>query len=226
MAQIRASSTAPASDRPLAPRLLAELDHIDLATIETGEHTRVELFGMLPDDFDEALLLNESRLGRASLVAAQVRGSRLVDVTISGCDLSGIDWDEASLTRVEIIDARLSSAQLCRTRLRDVRFVECRIDDVNFAMATAERVRFQGCQMQRTDFRAARFAGVAWWECDLTDAEFSQITLERAQMHGSRIDGVRGAADLRPISIDDDQRSAFAEHWLAAMGVTVAVRDD
>ena len=112
------------------------------------------------------------------------------------------------------------------TGLRDVRFVDCVLTDANFAMAHGEKVRFEGCRMQRCDFRGAQLEAVAWWDCDLTDAEFSQVKVARAQLHGSVVDGLRGATNLTPISIDRHQFAAFAEHLLHSMGVSVAGRTD
>ena len=221
-----AARSATSSDRPLLPRVATDLEVVDLSTITTGEWDRVELVGTLPDSFDEPLLLTEVRLNGASLVGARLEGSRLVDVVLTACDLSGVDLLEGSFTRVDIADCRLSGAQLAQTRLRDVRFVDCRLDGSNLAMMVAERVRFERCRMQAADFRAAKYEGVAWWDCDLTDAEFGQVKVSRAQLHGSTIDGLRGATALAPITIDHDQFPAFAAHLLASMGVVVGERDN
>lgn len=51
----------------------------------------MELFGTLPGSFDQPLLLTEVRLNGASLVGARLEGSRLVDVIVTACDLSGVD---------------------------------------------------------------------------------------------------------------------------------------
>lgn len=224
MARPTTDSRSNRSDRPLAPRLPAELDSVDLATITTGEWTGVHLVGVLPADFDQPLHLSEVLIGEASLVGARLEGSRLVDVAITGTDLSGVDLHGAAFTRVEVRDARMSGGQLAQARFRDVRFVETLLDGVNFAMSTAERTRFERCRMDSVDFRAARLGGVAWWDCDLTDAEFSQVNVKRAQMHGSRINGLRGATSLVPVAIDEDQFPAFAAHVLASIGVTVTDR--
>jgi hypothetical protein len=226
MAAARSARTAPSSDRPLPPRVATDLEVVDLATIATGEWDHVELVGTLPDAFDEPLLFTEVRLNGASLVGGRLEGSRLVDVFVTACDLSGVDLLESSLTRVDIADCRLSGAQLAQTRLRDVRFVDSRLDGSNLAMMVAERVRFERCRMQAADFRAAKFEGVAWWDCDLSDTEFSQVQVGRAQLHGSTIDGLRGATSMAPVTIDSDQFPAFAAHLLASLGVVVGERDD
>lgn len=226
MARQRTTAQAKHDDRPLAPRLPDAMDVVDLATVASGELTGVELTGVLPDGFDEPLLLSEVRLRGASLVGARLEGSRFVDVAVVASELSGVDLQEASFVRVEVVDSRMSGAQLAQIRMRDVRFADCRLDGVNLAMAAAERVRFERCRMERADLRAATLQGVAWFDCDLTDADFAQVKVERAQLHGSRIDGLRGAIDLAPLSIDADQFAAFAMHLLAARGIVVTDRDD
>lgn len=226
MAVARPTARSASSDRPLPPRVATDLEVVDLSTITTGEWDHVELIGSLPDSFDEPLLLTEVRLNGASLVGGRLQGSRLVDVFVTACDLSGVDLLESSFTRVEVVDCRLSGAQLAQARLRDVRVVDSRLDGSNLAMMAAERVRFERCRMQAADVRAAKFEGVAWWDCDLTDAEFGQVKVNRAQLHGSTIDGLRGAAALTPITIDSDQFPVFAAHLLASIGVVVGERDD
>jgi uncharacterized protein YjbI with pentapeptide repeats len=210
----------------MPPRLAGDLEVVDLSSIATGESSNVELTGAWPDDLDEPLLLSEVRLRSAALLGARLEGSRFVDVEVVASELSGIDLQEASFTRVHFVDSRLAGAQLAQVRMRDVCFTDCRLDGVNLAMVTAERVRFERCRLERADFRAAKFAGVAWFDCDLTDAEFSQVEVARAQIHGSRIDGLRGALDLAPLSIDADQFTAFATHLLAARGIVVDDRDE
>ena len=212
-------------DRPLLPRHHDDLEVVDLATIGTGEWDRVELVGVLPQGFDEPLLLTSARVKQASLVGARLANSRLVDVTVSSSDLSGVDLQGASFTRVEFCDVRLSGAQLAQTRWRDTRLVDCRLEAANVAMSVGDRVRFERCQMEEVEFHSANLEGVAWWDCDLTSAEFSQVTVSRAQLHGSTIDRLRGASALAPVGIDAEQFPAFAHLLLDAAGIVVSERD-
>lgn len=226
MPRAKPPSRAAPDDRPLAPRVPADLEVVDLATITTGEWQHVELGGVLPAGFDEPLLLTEVRLRGATMIGARLEGSRFVDVDVVASELSGVDLQEASFARVELRDCRVSGGQLAQIRMRDVRFADCRLDDVNLALSISERVRFERCRMDRADFRAAKFEGVAWFDCDLTDAELSQVKVDRAQIHGSNLHGVRGATDLKPVSIDADQFPVLAAHLLAAMGIRVTERDE
>jgi len=208
------------------------LEAAELSTVAAGdgsgggfEVSAVELTGDLPDRFDGRLLVTESRIGPARLVGAALDGSRLIDVVITDSDLSGVDLEDASLTRVEIRDCRLSGAQFAQARLRDVRFVDCRLDGATFRFVRGERVRFERCRLDGAEFIGATFEAVAWWDCDLSDADMSQIAATRAQLHGSTIAGLRGAMSLVPVAIDEMQAPVFADHVLAALGITIGEPD-
>lgn len=223
MARRSGAQTTPA-DRPIAPRLPPELPVLDLADISDGDLSEVELTGVLPAWFDEPLHLREVRLAGASLVGARIAGSRWIDVAVTSSDLSGADLQQAAFTRVSMRDSRVSGAQLAASRWHDVRFEECRLDAVNVAMSTSQRVRFERCLLAGVDLRGAKFEGVAWWDCDMSDADCTGVNLVRAHLHGSRLDGLRGASSLHPVSVDAEQFAALAEHLLAELGIEVTPR--
>ena len=78
--------------------------------------------------------------------------------------------------------------------------------------------------MQHAELRDSVLTAVAWWDCDLTDADVTNITIERAQLHGSNVAGMTGATSLVPIALDAQQAPAFAEHFMASMGIVVGER--
>ncbi len=226
MARRRAAATTP-DDRPLAPRLSPDLpvvDLADLADLADGDLSEVELTGSLPAGFDGPLLLREVRLAGASLVGARIEGSRWIDVAVTGCDLSGTDLQESALTRVSMRDTRLSGALLALSRWHDVRFEECRLEAANLAMTSSQRVRFERCRLSGADLSGAKFDGVAWWDCDLAETEWTHAQLTRVHLHGSRLDGLRGASSLRPVSVDAEQFVVLADHLMAELGIEVTSR--
>lgn len=197
-----------------------------LDSLPHGEWNDALLTGTLAADFGEPLLLAQARVERATLVGASLAGSRLVDVVIDGCDLSGVDLDGAALTRVEVRNSKLAGVQLAQSRWHDVRFVDCQLDGANIRMIRGEFVRFERCRMQHAEFRDSVFSAVAWWDCDLTDADVSNIKVVRAQLHGTNVSGLVGATSLVPIALDAQQAPAFAEHFMATLGIVVGDRVD
>ena len=214
------------SDRPLPPRVSPSPEIVVLDSLPHGEWNDAVLTGMLADDFDEPLLLARSRVERATLVGASLAGSRLVDVMIDGCDLSGADLAGAALTRVEVRNSKLAGVQLAQSRWHDVRFIDCQFDGANLRFVRGEFVRFERCRLHRAELRDSVLTTVAWWDCDLTDADVSNISVARAQLHGSDVSGLVGATSLVPIVLGAQQAPAFAEHFMATLGIVVADRAD
>jgi len=214
------------SDRPLPPRGSSTLEDVALESLPHGEWDDALLTGNLAADFDEPLLLTQGRIERATLVSASLAGSRLVDVVIDGCDLSGADLVGAALTRVEVRNSKLAGVQLAQSRWHDVRFIDCQLDGANLRFVRGEFVRFERCRMQQAELRDSAFTAVAWWDCDLTDADVSKISVVRAQLHGTKVSGLVGATSLVPIALDAEQAPAFAEHFMATLGIVVADRAD
>lgn len=207
------------------PRVPALLQSVDLSSQFDGQFGEaLALTGELSKGFEEPILLTAGRISGATLTGAALSGSRLVDVVVQDCELSGVDLEAASLTRVEVIGCRMSGARIGQCRLRDVRFIDCRMDKVNLRMATGKYIRFERCRLEGAEFVQAVLAGTAWWDCDLTDADFSKISAPRAQLHGSILSGMRGAESLVPVAIDSEQEAVFAAHLMAMLGVAVTAR--
>jgi uncharacterized protein YjbI with pentapeptide repeats len=85
----------------------------------------VELFQLtIQNDFSDQgwqrLTVEESHIVHASFVGANLRRIRLVDVLVEGADFSGADMEEASFSRVEFTDCRMSGALIPMARLQDV----------------------------------------------------------------------------------------------------------
>ena len=212
------------SDRPLPPRGSASPEPVALESLPHGEWDNAVLSGALADDFHESLLLTHARIERAMLVGASLAGSRLFDVVIDGCDLSGADLDGAALTRVEVRNSKLAGTQLAQSRWHDVRFIDCQLDGANIRLVRGEFVRFERCRMQRAELRDSVLTAVAWWDCDLSDADFSNIRVVRGQLHGSNVAGIVGATSLVPIALDAQQAPVFADHFMATLGIVVGDR--
>ncbi len=212
------------SDRPLPPLVATSLESVELDRLLHGEWDNALLSGTLAPDFDEPFLLTQARIERATLIGASLAGSRLVDVVIDGCDLSGADLGHAALTRVEVRNSKFAGVQFTQSRWHDVRFIDCQLDGADIRFVRGEFVRFERCRMRHAELRDSVLTAVAWWDCDLTDADVSNIKIVRGQLHGSNVAGMVGATSLVPIALDAQQAPAFAEHFMAALGIVVGDR--
>jgi uncharacterized protein YjbI with pentapeptide repeats len=122
-------------------RELAELEVVDLDL--SGEQA-------------QGLMVTSCRGKRLSFVGTYLRGVRLSDVELSGCDFSAADLSEAVLTRVVIKGCRLSGARFSMSDLKDVQFLDCEMEGVNFRMVEGERVCIRSSNLRDSDFYAAR----------------------------------------------------------------------
>ena len=157
----------------------------------------------------------------AILTASKFVESRIVDTEFIDCEMSGIDFSDASLTRVRFVRCRVSAADLSATRLTDIQFQQCKLDDVNVRMANLARVELVESTLHDADFVGVSGSDVAMYDCDLTRATFTKTKFTALALHGSILDGLIGAAALTSAVIDSNQTLPFAMALLAGHGVRV-----
>ena len=147
-----------------------------------------------------------------SLSETHVAELRWLDVLCERCDLSLIEWPEATWTRVEMRDGRLSGAKLIGGELDHVRFIECQLDYATFSGTRFRQVSFERCRLPEVAFIGADLAGTAFIDCDLRGVDFTQAKLQGADVRSSRLNEVRaGAGDVRGLVVNKEQASALAQ---------------
>ena len=157
----------------------------------------------------------------AILTASKFVESRIVDTEFIDCEMSGIDFSDASLTRVRFVRCRGSAADLSGARLTDTQFQQCKLDDVNVRMANLARVEWVDSTLREADFVGVSGTDVAVYDCDLTKATFMKTKCAPLALHGSVLDGLLGAEALTSAIIDSNQTLPFAMALLAGHGVRV-----
>jgi uncharacterized protein YjbI with pentapeptide repeats len=200
----------------------------------------------LPDDLEPTDALTEFGLDCAHLdgarhpglrlVAATIDASRLEDVDLSGAKLPNLGVRDSVLERCNLANADLRGASLRRSLItasrmtgllwsdgvaEDLEVAESRIDLAAFAGARLERVRFSSCVLGQTDFQGARLKSVAFEDCDLREADLSGARFDDVELRGCRLDGLRGAANLRGVRMPWSDVLDAAGVFAAACGVKV-----
>jgi len=125
------------------------------------------------------------------------------------------------LTRVELVDCRMSGVVLSRSTLHDVRLTGCQLDEVNLRMAVSRRLWLERCAMPAADFYEAGLEGAVLSACDLSGATFAKARATGARLHGSRLEGIRGADRLRGASFGSDQVVDLAWPLFAALHMVI-----
>jgi uncharacterized protein YjbI with pentapeptide repeats len=136
-------------------------------------------------------------------------------------DLSGAVLQECSLTRVEFRSCRLSGLQAPRDRFVDVGFFGSRMDGANFRMSIWERAELYDCDLADTDFYESTMPASRILGCDLSRVEFSKGNLAESSLQGSTLDGLRGVASLRKVTIGSDQIIPAAMALFKTLGIIV-----
>jgi uncharacterized protein YjbI with pentapeptide repeats len=204
---------------PDVPAALERQRGLRLADLTSLSESEVEdsFIGQSADDLE----LRRSRLFRSALTSCRMHRMHLTDVLVEGCDWSGADLEEATLTRVHFRDCRMSALSVARSSLRDVLFSDCRIDDANLRMCDLERVTFDCDDLRSADFSGTTFKNARLFDCNLTGADFSKVAARGTRLHGSVLMELKGAGDLRGVVIDSTQLVPLGVQVLGAIGIAV-----
>jgi uncharacterized protein YjbI with pentapeptide repeats len=100
-------------------------------------------------------------------------------------------------------------------------FSDCRIDLSSFGATRLDQVVFERCLLMQADFQEASLRAVRFVDCDLSEADLMDARFDRCELRGCTIDGIRGAARLRGISMPWEDIVASVGTFAAAVGVTV-----
>ncbi len=165
--------------------------------------------------------VQRSRIFGVSLAGAHLKGFELRDVVASAIDAVGTRWPEASLTRVEFRDCRLSGIDLAQATLRHVRLTGCRLDAANLRMIDAEHVAFDDCELVEVDFTEARLRSVTFRGSRLRRVDCSKARCEHVDLRGANIDEIIGVTGLRGATIGVDQLLPLAPAVFADLGITI-----
>jgi uncharacterized protein YjbI with pentapeptide repeats len=165
-----------------------------------------------------------ARVENARHAAEVFARSRLVDVELVRCDLSGCDFSEATWDRVRCVDCRASSIDLGLAALREVTFLDCKLDTANLRLTKLRNVRFDSCVLGAAEFVNAQMERVTFFGSDLRGVNVSKVRCTEVDLRGARLDGIAGAGALEGATITADQLFALAPALAAAVGI--AVRDE
>ena len=162
-----------------------------------------------------------SRLDRAVLTGSRLRSVALVDVVLSGCELSGADWTSARLRRVVVEGTRAAGILFADAELDDVVFRNCKLTLASLNSARLNDVVFEGCELDEAFLGRGTLRTVRFDDCRLRRADFSGASLARVDLRGSDLDPAGDVTGLRGATIDGYQLAGLAGHLARALGIKV-----
>jgi len=204
------------------PGLPGDLTRVQVVEDEAERVLLVE--GDLSGQEREDLRIAEAVLRASTFSRCRMRGIRLTDVRLEGCDLANAWWSESELTRVEFVDCRFVGFQAPEARFRHVLFRNCQLGTSAFRHATFELAAFETCRLKAADFLGADLRGAVLSGCDLEGTVFQGAKLQDADFRTSDVAAiVARVQDLRGMIVDSSQLIALS--WLIARELPLQVID-
>jgi len=198
---------APAPD----PEVLFEADDISIADrLIAG--TRIE------NRTAGTLRIESSLLEGVSLAGSRFTSILWKDVRLVRCDLANLEMRYLTLTRVELIDCRMTGFRAGEADCQDVLVSAGDQRHCQFRFSKFKSAEFDSCNFEEADFESSDLSGSIFRRCTLRNAEMSKVKLVNADLRGSLVEGLRmNAEDVRGAVVDPSQAMIFA----ALLGIRI-----
>jgi uncharacterized protein YjbI with pentapeptide repeats len=164
------------------------------------------------------ITLEQIRFKRGNLNGLELSKSRLVDVAMETCDLSGAACTQIRLQRTEIADSRLIGINFLESEFDDVILKNSNFENLVFVLGHQKHTRYRNCNLRNARFEDTDLSGVIFDKCDLTGAHFRNVKLNGADFRGSIISEMAlDPKEVRGIIIE----SAQAAQFVTLLGISI-----
>ncbi len=195
---------------------------------------------------DELDLDEGPRLDDLDFSGVDFGDRELLDVILSGCDLTGAVVAQANLRAVELLNSRAAElnaptlravdsvwrrSELSRSRIgagelygsswEESAVTGCKFGYLNLRGARLADVSFTGCSFEDLDLVDATLERVAFTDCTVGTLTLRGATLSHVDLRGLRIDAIDGVAGLTGAAISQEQLLDLAPALAAHLGLAV-----
>lgn len=174
---------------------------------------------------DEPVELDNLTLTGERLVGLELDRAQLVDMTVDGCDLSGVVMSAYAVRRAKVMRTRIRDCVWGGGVIQDGTFDECPSERWSLRFSTLQRVTFTDCGFVDGDFYGVTFDKVTFERCDLSGAHFDSATVKELTMKSCTLLGVTGALNLRGAFVDLDDLAGLAPSLAREAGLRFNVDD-
>ena len=164
------------------------------------------------------LRIESSLLEGVSLAGSRFASILWKDVRLVRCDLANLDTRYLTLTRVELVDCRMTGFRAGEAECQDVLVSAGDQRHCQFRFSKFKSAEFDSCNFEEADFQGTDLSGSIFRKCILRNAEMSKVKLVNADLRGSLVEGLRmNAEDVRGAVVDPSQAMIFA----ALLGIRI-----
>lgn len=174
---------------------------------------------------DDPLELDDVTLTGERLLGLELDRPQLVDVTVDGCDLTGIVMSAYAVRRAKVTRTRIRECLWGGGIMQDVTFEECPSEQLSLRFSTLQRVTFTDCTLVGADFYGVTFDKVEFERCDLSGAQFDGATVKALNLRSCKLLGITGALSLRGAVVDLDDLPGLAPSLAREAGFRFSVED-
>jgi uncharacterized protein YjbI with pentapeptide repeats len=156
------------------------------------------------------------RIESTILEGVSLAGSSFVsiiwkDVRLVRCDLANLETRYLTMTRVELIDCRMTGLRAGEADCQDVLVSAGDQRHCQFRFSKFKSAEFDSCNFAEADFQGTDLSGSIFRRCRLQNTEMSKVRLLNADLRGSMVEGLRmNAEDIRGAVVDPSQAMVFA----------------
>ena len=168
---------------------------------------------------DDPLDLDDVTLTGERFVGLELDRPQLVDITVDGCDLSGVAMSSYAARRAKVVRTRIRDCVWAGGIMQDCAFDECPSERWSVRFSTLQRVTFTDCAFVEGDFYGATFDKVTFERCDLSGAHFDSANVKELTLRSCTLLGVTGAMNLRGASVDLDDLAGLAPSLAREVGI-------
>jgi uncharacterized protein YjbI with pentapeptide repeats len=164
------------------------------------------------------LRIESSLLEGVSLAGSRFTSILWKDVRLVRCDLANLETRYLTLTRVELIDCRMTGFRAGEADCQDILVSAGDQRHCQFRFSKFKSAEFDSCNFEEADFQGTDLSGSIFRKCILRNAEMSKVKLLNADLRGSLVEGLRmNAEDVRGAVVDPSQAMIFA----ALLGIRI-----
>jgi uncharacterized protein YjbI with pentapeptide repeats len=210
----------PAPPRPPASYTIAVYE--DHSLEDESSYHRMEFV-----DFDlagvaaESVEFEECRFRNADFSKTTLERAAFVDCEFESSNLANLKVARSSMKRARLSGVRMTGLQWVDAGLRDVEVVDSRGDLSSFRFSIFNCVTFRECNLAKADFTNADISGARFIDCDLTGAQFHQAKMSETRLVNCNLEGVGGMQSFAGAIVSSHDVLALTHQLATALGIII-----